>query len=66
MSPCFSRTKSLRTPSNMLVVALAFSDFVMIQHQAIPLFVSPFLSKYWAFGWLCCRLYVLLAGIGGK
>ena len=49
----------------MLVVALAVSDFIMIQHQAIPMFVSPMISKYWAFGWFCCRLYVLGAGIGG-
>eukprot|EP00094_Tigriopus_californicus_P004155 TCALIF_04003-PA protein Name:"Similar to Compound eye opsin BCRH2 (Hemigrapsus sanguineus)" AED:0.27 eAED:0.27 QI:0/0.4/0.18/0.81/1/1/11/0/584 len=56
-------TKTLRTPSNMLVVALAFSDFVMIWSQAPPLFINVFMSKHWAFGPLACELYGFLGGV---
>ena len=61
----FLKTKSLRTPSNMMVVALAFSDLVMINTQAPPLFVNVFMSKYWAFGELACDLYGFLGGVFG-
>jgi len=49
----------------MLVVALAASDFIMIQHQAVPLFVNAFMSRYWAFGELACELYGFLGGVFG-
>eukprot|EP00095_Tigriopus_kingsejongensis_P000350 maker-scaffold1125_size61249-snap-gene-0.12 protein:Tk00350 transcript:maker-scaffold1125_size61249-snap-gene-0.12-mRNA-1 annotation:"opsin" len=61
----FLKTKSLRTPSNMLVVALALSDLVMICTQAPPLFVNVFISKFWAFGPLACDLYGFLGGVFG-
>ncbi|XP_059094298.1 compound eye opsin BCRH2-like [Tigriopus californicus] len=61
----FLKTKTLRTPSNMLVVALAFSDFVMIWSQAPPLFINVFMSKHWAFGPLACELYGFLGGVFG-
>ena len=60
------RTRSLRTPSNMLVVALAISDFCMINSVAPPLFINVFLSKYWAFGVFGCELYGFLGGVFGK
>ena len=50
----------------MLVVALAFSDFLMINSVGPPLFINVFMSKYWAFGPLMCELYGLLGGIFGK
>ncbi|XP_059083601.1 compound eye opsin BCRH2-like isoform X2 [Tigriopus californicus] len=61
----FLKTKTLRTPSNMLIVALALSDFIMIWTQAPPLFVSMVISKYWAFGHFWCRMYAFTAGIFG-
>ena len=62
----FLKTKTLRTPSNMLVVTLALSDFIMINSQAPPLFINMFMSKYWAFGKLACQLYGFLGGVFGK
>eukprot|EP00095_Tigriopus_kingsejongensis_P002825 maker-scaffold80_size398941-snap-gene-2.17 protein:Tk02825 transcript:maker-scaffold80_size398941-snap-gene-2.17-mRNA-1 annotation:"opsin" len=61
----FLKTKTLRTPSNMLVVALAASDFIMIWTQAPPLFISMLISKYWAFGHFWCRMYAFTAGVFG-
>jgi len=59
------RVKNLRSPSNMLVVALAASDFIMIQTQAPPLFINVFMSRWWAFGKLGCELYGFLGGVFG-
>ena len=50
----------------MLVVALALSDFLMINTQAPPLFINIFLSKYWAFGPLVCNLYGFAGGVFGR
>ena len=61
-----SRTKSLRTPSNMMVVSLAFSDFCMINAVGPPLFINVFMGKYWAFGVLGCELYGFLGGVFGE
>ncbi|XP_059094144.1 compound eye opsin BCRH2-like [Tigriopus californicus] len=61
----FLKIKTLRTPSNMLVVALAFSDFIMICSLAPPLFINVFIGKYWAFGPLGCELYGFLGGVFG-
>lgn len=61
-----TRVKTLRTPSNMLVVSLALSDFLMINTQAPPLFINVFMGKYWAFGILGCELYGFLGGVFGK
>ena len=49
----------------MLIVTLALSDFMMINHQAPPLFINVFMSKYWAFGKLACKLYGFLGGVNG-
>lgn len=62
----FLKTKALRTPSNMMVVTLALSDFLMINSQAPPLFVNVFMGKYWAFGQLGCELYGFLGGVFGE
>jgi len=49
----------------MLVVALAFSDLLMINSQAPPLFINVFMSRWWAFGEKLCDLYALAGGILG-
>ena len=61
-----NRTRTLRTPSNMMVVALALSDFIMICTMAPPLFINVFMGKYWAFGPLMCKLYGFLGGVFGE
>ena len=37
----FSSTKSLRTPSNLLVINLAFSDFCMMLTMSPPMVINP-------------------------
>lgn len=49
----------------MLIVALALSDLIMIQHQGPCLFIGMFISRYWAFGKLWCKLYGFLGGVNG-
>ena len=61
----FLKVKALRSPSNMLVVALALSDFIMMNTQGPPLFINVFISKWWAFGPLVCKLYGFLGGVFG-
>nr|BAQ54769.1 opsin, long-wavelength sensitive type [Macromia amphigena] len=60
----FSTTKSLRTPSNLLVVNLAMSDF------GIMIFMCPFMviSCYyetWVFGPLMCQIYGMTGSLFG-
>ena len=66
MSWLVYRTRALRTPSNMMVVALALSDLIMINTQAPPLFINVFMGKYWAFGPLMCKFYGFLGGVFGE
>jgi r-opsin len=56
----FTSTKSLRTPSNLLVVNLAFSDFLMMFTMG-PAMVINCWHETWIFGPLACELY---AGAG--
>nr|BAQ54857.1 opsin, long-wavelength sensitive type [Anax parthenope] len=60
----FSCTKSLRTPSNFLVVNLAFTDFFMM------VVMSPFMLincyyETWVFGSLMCEMYAFLGSLFG-
>nr|BAQ54867.1 opsin, long-wavelength sensitive type [Anax parthenope] len=60
----FSCTKSLRTPSNFLVVNLAFTDFFMM------VVMSPFMLincyyETWVFGPLMCELYAFFGSLFG-
>eukprot|EP00096_Caligus_rogercresseyi_P000708 TRINITY_DN11208_c0_g1_i1.p1 TRINITY_DN11208_c0_g1~~TRINITY_DN11208_c0_g1_i1.p1 ORF type:complete len:375 (+),score=75.85 TRINITY_DN11208_c0_g1_i1:1313-2437(+) len=61
----FLKVKSLRTPSNMFVVNLAFSDLCMIITQTCPVVVNAFMQRYWAWGVFGCRLYGFLGAIFG-
>lgn len=45
----FSSTKSLRTPSNLLVVNLAFSDFFMMLMMAPPMVINCYYET-WVLG----------------
>lgn len=45
----FTSTKSLRTPSNLLVVNLAFSDFLMMTTMAPPMVVNCY-HETWVLG----------------
>jgi r-opsin len=52
----FTSTKSLRTPSNLYVVNLAFSDFLMLFTMGPPMFLSCYHGT-WTFGALACEIY---------
>lgn len=60
----FSTTKSLRTPSNLLVINLAFSDFLMLFTMAPPLVINCFYET-WNLGPLMCEIYALFGSIFG-
>jgi hypothetical protein len=52
----FSTTKSLRSPSNMLVMNLAFSDFTMMLCMS-PAMVINCYYETWVFGMICMKQY---------
>ncbi|CAG0917550.1 unnamed protein product [Notodromas monacha] len=52
----FLSTRNLRTPANMLIVNLAFSDFMMMAGMFPFLVVSCF-NEVWIFGQLMCELH---------
>lgn len=60
----FSTTKSLRTPSNLLVVNLAFSDFCMMFTMS-PTMVINCYYETWVLGAFMCELYGLLGSLWG-
>lgn len=61
----FLGTKSLRTPTNYFVLNLAFSDLLMMTGQALPIFFNAWMSDYWAFGVLGCKLYAVHGAVVG-
>lgn len=60
----FSSTKGLRTPSNLLVVNLAFSDFFMMFTMS-PTMVINCYYETWVLGPFMCELYALLGSLFG-
>lgn len=60
----FLSTKSLRTPSNMLIVNLAFSDF-MIMFTLCPSMFWSCLQEAWTLGPFACELYALSGSLFG-
>ncbi|XP_011882364.1 PREDICTED: rhodopsin [Vollenhovia emeryi] len=60
----FTTTKSLRTPSNLLVVNLAISDFLMMLCMS-PAMVINCYYETWALGPLFCELYGLAGSLFG-
>ncbi|XP_050161498.1 melanopsin [Myiozetetes cayanensis] len=60
----FCRTRSLRTPSNMLIINLAISDLLMSITQS-PVFFINSLHKRWIFGEKGCELYAFCGALFG-
>nr|ANN11807.1 long wavelength sensitive opsin 1 [Acmaeodera diffusa]ANN11811.1 long wavelength sensitive opsin 1 [Acmaeodera diffusa]APY20544.1 long wavelength sensitive opsin 1 [Acmaeodera diffusa] len=60
----FSTTKSLRTPSNMLVINLAISDFLMMFTMAPPMVVNCYFQT-WMFGPFICQIYAMGGSLFG-
>lgn len=51
----FTKTRSLRTPSNLLVVNLAVSDFMIMFTMGPPMIVNCYYET-WVFGPLACQI----------
>ncbi|XP_069676605.1 rhodopsin [Periplaneta americana] len=60
----FSTTKGLRTPSNLLVVNLAFSDFLMMLAMS-PAMVINCYYETWVLGPLMCEIYGMCGSLFG-
>ncbi|XP_052868840.1 rhodopsin-like [Anopheles cruzii] len=60
----FSTTKSLRTPSNLMVINLSFADFMMMFTMAPPVIVNSYYGT-WIFGALWCEVYGMLGSLSG-
>ncbi|XP_037945604.1 opsin Rh2-like [Teleopsis dalmanni] len=60
----FGGTKSLRTPANLLVINLAFSDFCMMISQS-PIMVINFYYETWILGPLWCDIYAVCGSMFG-
>lgn len=60
----FTTTKALRTPSNLFVVNLAFSDFLMMSTMSPPMVVNCYYET-WHFGPRMCEIYAMLGSLFG-
>jgi len=60
----FTKTKTLRTPSNLLVVNLAVSDFMIMFTMGPPMVVNCYYET-WVFGPLMCELYGMAGSLFG-
>ncbi|XP_040911165.1 melanopsin-like [Toxotes jaculatrix] len=60
----FCRSRTLRSPSNILVVNLAAADFLMSLTQS-PVFFVASLHCRWVFGELACELYAFCGALFG-
>lgn len=60
----FMGTKGLRTPSNLLVVNLAFSDFLMMTTMAPPMVINCYYET-WVLGPFFCELYGMFGSLFG-
>nr|QWV42696.1 long wavelength sensitive opsin [Protaetia brevitarsis] len=60
----FSCTKSLRTPSNLFVVNLAFSDFLMMT-ALCPMMAINCYYETWVLGAFMCELHGMLGSLFG-
>ncbi|XP_014087806.1 opsin Rh6 [Bactrocera oleae] len=60
----FTSTRSLRTPSNIFVVNLAFSDFMMMFTMFPPVVLNGFYGT-WIMGPFLCELYGLAGSLFG-
>ncbi|XP_034938625.1 rhodopsin-like [Chelonus insularis] len=60
----FLMTPSLRTPSNLLVVNLAFSDFLMMVIMSPPMVINCWYET-WILGPLMCDIYAMVGSLCG-
>ncbi|XP_012278711.1 rhodopsin [Orussus abietinus] len=60
----FLLTPSLRTPSNLLVVNLAFSDFIMMVIMCPPMVINCYFET-WILGPLMCDIYAMVGSLCG-
>jgi len=60
----FMTTKSLRSPNNLLVVNLAFSDFLMMFCMFPPMVISCYWQT-WTLGAFFCEVYAFLGSLFG-
>nr|QPF71148.1 long wavelength opsin [Lasioderma serricorne] len=60
----FCSTKSLKTPSNLLVVNLAFSDFFMMLSMSPPMVINCY-NETWVLGPLFCEIYGMFGSLFG-
>ncbi|CAK9807520.1 unnamed protein product [Anthophora quadrimaculata] len=60
----FLMSPSLRTPSNLLVVNLAFSDFIMMGFMCPPMVICCF-HETWVLGPLMCDIYAMIGSLCG-
>jgi len=60
----FTTTKGLRTPSNLFVINLAFSDFLMMATMSPPMVVNCYYET-WHFGPRMCEIYAGLGSLFG-
>ncbi|CAK9794745.1 Rhodopsin, long-wavelength [Anthophora plagiata] len=60
----FLSTKSLRTPSNLFVINLAISDFLMMFCMSPPMVISCYYET-WVLGPLFCQIYAMLGSLFG-
>lgn len=61
----FLTTKKLRSPTNLFIVNLAFSDLCMMTTQGLPCVINAFASDHWMWGATLCQVYACLGGIFG-
>ncbi|OWF40988.1 rhodopsin, GQ-coupled-like [Mizuhopecten yessoensis] len=61
----FSTTKTLKSPSNMLIVNLALSDLTFSAVNGFPLLTVSAFNTKWVFGDTACQFYGLIGGIFG-
>ncbi|XP_042254065.1 melanopsin-A-like isoform X1 [Thunnus albacares] len=60
----FCRSRSLRTPSNIFIINLAITDFLMCLTQT-PIFFITSMHKRWIFGKKGCELYAFCGALFG-
>lgn len=60
----FSTTKSLRTPSNLFVINLAFSDFCMMLCMCPAMVISCYYET-WVLGPFMCEMYAMTGSLFG-
>ncbi|KAM7381404.1 hypothetical protein PAMA_012300 [Pampus argenteus] len=60
----FCRSRSLRTPSNIFIINLAITDFLMCLTQT-PIFFITSMHKRWIFGKKGCEVYAFCGALFG-